>query len=964
MSANVWTPVGPSCCYNGQLSGSGSAAVSGRCTAIVVDQSNTNIVYIGTATGGVWRSEDGGRNWTPIMDDQLTLTVGAMMFDPGNAARLYVATGEGNTAGETLPGVGLMVYTHPGSWELKGKAQLDGLHVAGIAIDSRTPGGNTIYLATSGGLMVGSNDGAAWSEAQVAASAGLSVSDVAFNPGANVASAIVYAAVRGDGVYKRVGPNPFQRLTHGGPTGLSNAAHIDRISLALCPGSPSTVYAVFSDNTGSIVGLYRSDNDGTDWTPLKRPTKDMRQGHYNLLLSVHPTEPKTLFFGEVRLWRSTDGGGDWDEVSDSKGDSPGIHPDQHAMAFGPQVDPKVPRHVWAGNDGGVWVSFDGGESFYSRNRGLQTFQFYSLAQQADEPNLLLAGAQDNGVQRFEGQPAWTLSAFGDGFFCAIDPVEKNRWYSSYVFLQDDKIRAIQRSDKAGKPGSWDYVVDRIRNTFPKDKEPFYVPFIIDPKDNKTLYLGSDRLWISKNYGGEWTAVRPAADKAVWQTGNDSSTVITAIAVNPDDPTMVYVGTYDGRVFLLLKQSDFIYTVTPLTGLPAGAYISDIAAPPSGGGPASKKAYVALGTPESYYGSIGNFPAGRIWLTDYNDVAKTFTCASLYKPQLDLTIGANAVPHAKNPVNAIVIDPAHPQTVFIGCNTGLFRTDDGGGSWAAYNQGLPNVAVSDMQFHAKSRLLRAATMGRSVWERAVDVVAPGPKVDLYIRDNLIDTGRGATPDSSPDPFSQGDTLTPLTGADIKIDTPFLGIGSFTKPASTIDYQDTGVADFVAFPQFGNDNFRKSVTSRVYSQIINRGPEKATGVKARAWYAPKVSGNYPDLPANFWTTFPNDGKTDPWVSLGAAFPVGDLSPGLAGVAMWEYKMPYTMSDPVGVLIVATCAEDPVNENGLAVGQIAKANKHISLREVGVNVATADIVVGILVVVGIAAIATGAILASQKA
>ena len=373
--------------------------------------------------------------------------------------------------------------------------------------------------------------------------------------------------------------------------------------------------------------------------------------------------------------------------------------------------------------------------------------------------------------------------------------------------------------------------------------------------------------------------------------------------------------------------------------------------------------MAVGTPESYYGAIGNFPAGRIWLTDYNDVSKTFTCTSLYKPALDLTIGANAVPHAKNPVNAIVIDPAHPQTVFIGCNIGLFRTDDGGGSWAAYNQGLPNVAISDMQFHAKSRLLRAATMGRSVWERAIDVVAPGPKVDLYIRDNLVNTGRGATSDSSPDPFSQGDTLTPLTGADIKIDTPFLGIGSFTKPASTIDYQDTGVADFVAFPQFGSDNFRKSVTSRVYSQIINRGPEKATGVKVRAWYAPKVGANYPDLPANFWTTFPNDGNTDPWISLGAAFPLSDLRPGLAGVAMWEYKMPSTMSDPVGVLVVATCTEDPVNENGVAVAQIAKTNKHISLREVGVNTAAADIVIGILVVVGIAAIATGAAIGATK-
>jgi len=962
VSTNVWTSAGPACVYNGQLTGRGSAAVSGRCTAIVVDQTNTSIVYVGTATGGIWRSEDQGRNWKPIMDDQLTLSVGAMMLDSSNPLRLYVATGEGNTAGETLPGVGLMIYTHNVGWELKGHAELDGTHITNIAIDTRPPGGYQIYLATNRGLKVSANDGGSWNELLVWGSLGMSVSDIAFNLGANPDSAIVYAALRGDGVYKKTGAAGFVRLARGGPTDLPNVANVDRISLTLCPGTPSTVYAVFASKTGEIIGLYRSDNDGVDWTALKRPAKDMRQGHYNLLLAAHPTDPKTIFFGETRLWRSIDGGQDWDEVSDSKGDSPGIHPDQHALAFGPQVDPKTPRHVWAGNDGGVWISFDGGESFFSRNRGLQTFQYYSLAQHADEPNLLLAGSQDNGVQRYEGQPAWTLTASGDGFYCAIDPVEKNRWYSSYVFLQDDKIKAIQRSEKTGKPGSWDYVVSHIRNTFAKDKEPFYVPFVMDPKDNKTLYLGSDRLWITKNYGDEWTAVRPAVDQEVWTTGDNNGMVITAIGVNPDDNTMIYVGTYDGRVFLLAKQSDFIYTVTPLPGLPAGAYIADIAVPPAGGGPATKKAYVALGMPESYYAVVGNFPTGRIWLTDV--VGGTRTWTSLYKAQLDIDFTPTIkVLHANNPVNAISIDPANPQTVYIGCNTGLFRTTDAGATWAAYNQGLPNVTIADLQFHGKKRLLRAATMGRGVWERSVDVAAPGPKVDLYIRDNFVDSGRDPTPKSTPDPLSPGDTLTWTSGADVKIDTPFLGIGSFATPASTVDYSATGDADIVAFPQFGSDNFRKSVTSRVYAQVMNRGPEKATAVKVRAWYTAKVGAGYPDLPKTFWSTFPNDGNTDPWVSFGAAYTLAELAPGLACVAKWEYKMPSAVGDPVGVLVVATCAEDPVNENSLVVEDIAKTNKHISLREVGVNVAAADIAIAILVVVGLAAVVTTVALATKK-
>src|SRR5262249_36049534 len=160
-----------------------------------------------------------------------------------------------------------------------------------------------------------------------------------------------------------------------------------------------------------------------------------------------------------------------------------------------------------------------------------------------------------------------------------------------------------------------------------------------------------------NYGDEWTAVRPAADQEVWTTGDNKGMVITAIGVNPDDDTMVYVGTYDGRVFLLAKQSDFIYTVTPLPGLPAGAYIADIAVPPSGGGPASQKAYVALGSPEAYWAAIGNFPTGRIWLTDVVGGARTWT--SLYKAQLDIDFTPTIkILHANNPVNAISIDPAN------------------------------------------------------------------------------------------------------------------------------------------------------------------------------------------------------------------------------------------------------------------------------------------------------------------
>jgi hypothetical protein len=186
-------------------------------------------------------------------DDQLTLSVGALMLDPLNPLRLYVAAGEGNSGGEILPGVGLMVYTHNVGWVLKGHANLDGSHITNIAIDTRPPGGYQIYIATNRGLKVSADDGGSWNELLVWGSLGLPVSDVAFNPGANPASAIAYAALQGYGVYKNTGGAGFVRLARGGPTCLPNVSNVHRISLALCPGAPSTVYAVFSSDKDEII---------------------------------------------------------------------------------------------------------------------------------------------------------------------------------------------------------------------------------------------------------------------------------------------------------------------------------------------------------------------------------------------------------------------------------------------------------------------------------------------------------------------------------------------------------------------------------------------------------------------------------------------------------------------------------------------------------------------------------------
>jgi len=963
MNASGWTPVGPSCMYNGQLSGSGTAPVSGRCTCIAIHPTDPNTVYAGTASGGVWKTTDAGLTWRPLMDDQICLGVGAMAFDPNNANRLYVGTGEGNAGGEILPGGGLLVYTASPTegWELRARADLVGKHIRGIAVNAATTP-YTIWVATDQGLMKSVDDGQHFAVVPIpsadnpANATDPSRTDLAFNGTDN----ILYTAVWGDGIYQSIGGAAFTRLPKG--PGALPAGTLGRIAIGMCKTKPQNLYASFADQTGGFVGIYKSTDKGANWTPcnLPQPAANLGQSHYNHYLSVDPVTSTTVFFGEIKLWRSTDAGQTWTASSDPHGDSPGTHSDQHCLAISDSDQTKV----WAGNDGGVWYSIDSGVSLYHRNRGLQTMQYYSLAQHPDDASILLAGAQDNGSQRYEGHPAWDLTTFGDGFFCAIDQTEPFRWYAAYVFLQGGKIKAIQRNEKSGRQDSWTQIVNGISNSFAPNTEPFYVPFVIDPANHQVLYLGTNMLYRSDHFGDNWQAIyTDPVTQVSWTTPTGKT--ITAIAVNPWDGTRVYVGTADGNVYALVRQADGSFNLTPLAGLPAGGYISDLAvAPPVPPATTSNLIYVALGSPELSNIPVPDIPAGRIFARDAvsDPNWRPLKAATLDRP----FAGGATIAHTSNPVNAIAVDPDNPKTVYIGCDSGVFRSPDQGATWALYSDNLPNVSIADLQFHRKAKLLRAATMGRSVWEIRTDTPAPPPpNATIYIRRNIIDVGRDPVPADAVDPLDPSNHITPFSGADIKIDTPHLFSSGFIVPPSFEVYGDnTSRADYISFPQLDTLNeFRKSKKSRVYAEVMNRGPADATNVVVRAFYASKTGGNYPALPGDFWSSFPD---TDPnqttWKKFGDKITLGTISPAQPKVAMWEFEMPSDTADPVGVLVVASSQEDPVPKTELNPQTLATTDRHAALRETSVNMSTAEVVATILIVVGVAGLITGVALAKK--
>jgi hypothetical protein len=334
--------------------------------------------------------------------------------------------------------------------------------------------------------------------------------------------------------------------------------------------------------------------------------------------------------------------------------------------------------------------------------------------------------------------------------------------------------------------------------------------------------------------------------------------------------------------------------------------------------------------------------------------------------LDLpAIQGIAVNHQANPVNAIALDPANPTHIYIGCEIGVFKSINEGVDWTPFRENLPNSAIADMQLHNEKRLLRVATIGRGVWERPLDPPPGAPQAGLYVRENLLDLGRRASLNVAvPNPFKPTEILQPHSSPDILVDTPFPVVGSFQTPKSTVDYTGGGAADYIGFVQMEQDSPRSRSQSRVYVEALNRGPDDANQVTVRVFFAAKSGDSFPNLPADFWTAFPDADPADTsvWKPLGPKQVIAKLRPAEPQVLRWDWDVPSSLEGTVGLLAVITGNEDPLAETRFDVGLIARENNHIALREVGVGISSVAIVISILSIIGLAVL-VGAAIASES-
>jgi photosystem II stability/assembly factor-like uncharacterized protein len=949
MSKAKWTPTGPACVLDVDLSGDatgGTGPCSGRVSAIAIDPAEPDkTIYVGSATGGVFKTIDGGLTWAPKMDTAEWLSIGAITV---NGGRIIVGTGEVNVAGgSTISGVGILVSSDGGDSWVKRPADdpsthtndFTGLNIIRVLVDPAAA--DHWFAVTTRGLFETSNAGSLWARVSILGLDDRNLSDAVVDT-TNPASPILYVAIRGSGIARRAGTAPFETMP-----GLP-ATNIGRIALAISSKQPGTLYAAFATTGSKLDGIYATDNGNAaiadvKWVKRGNIPDVAGQTDYNLVIATLSDNPQTVLFGESKLWRSTDGGRKWELAG--TGPNSGIHPDQHVLA----LHPTKPGTVWLGNDGGMWLSTDGGITWAHRNRGLQTLQLYSAAQHPQYESVMLAGTQDNGVVRYEGTGAWRESNGGDAFDTAIDTKDPRLWYYNYVW-GNGGFQPFFRSESAGAPGKWEVAAKNlIASDFPDLDNR--TKFIIDPAKPSTLYIGSTRLYQSVDSAKTWNPVKTGtgAGKADFKPGSGTGDRISAIAVAPN---IIYVGTADGHLWVLTLAGGVWSKDERTTGLPS-RYIGDIAVSPAD----PQKVYVAIGSPHGTPNvSIAD---GRLFKSSTG--GRNWDKLTPNFPTQVNPVGTGFVDRLRNPVNTIAIDPAHPDHIFVACDVGVFRSDDEGATWAWWNENLPNVSVSQLGIHGKQGLIRSATLGRGVWERSLDPAA-APDVDIYLRDNALDIGLQPT-QTGTDPFDPSRQAVWQDGLDLKVDTAGF-FGGFEKPASTTDYTPGGNIDFIGFDKMPHSNPRKGSNARVYLQVNNRGPKTAKLVKARLFWATKTGGVFPDLPADFWTAFEIGGDLSagsPWHSIAPAEVIDEVRPAEPGVFsfFWDtsglsnFLANVGLGPPVGVLAVVTCGDDPVNEAGVSIATIVPANKRILLKEMPVKASNAAIVIGIIAGLGLLAI-----------
>jgi len=706
-------------------------SIGGRCTDIAVPKGSKQTIYIGSATGGVWKTENSGVTWDPIFDEAPTLSIGDIAIAESDPGIVWVGTGEANIFRASIAGIGLYKSTDAGkTWQHMGLA---GTQTVGrIRIHPTNP--DIVYVAASGhewtynperGVFKTTDGGKTWQKV-LYINEKVGAIDLVMDPQKpDTLIASMWNRIRQrwsdpvpggeDGLFKTTdGGKTWKELTNG----LPDTQMTGRIGLDLCLSKPNVVYAYVDNHTAlrmpkpderdsygrlrtypDIVGaeVYRSDDQGESWTKVNPADRMFERfgGTYGWVfgqIRVDPSNENTVYLMGLGLSKSTDGGKSWTPLRYEN-----LHGDHHGL----WIDPSDSNYVINVNDGGANVSYDGGKTWRDFHKGIPATQFYNVAYDMKKPFTVYGSVQDSGTHRgvgvaplaaqepgrFRRGPSirWESAPGGEGTLIAIDPTDPNTEYASSFYGR------LERAEY--KDGAW-----TSKPIYPKpaEGEPEYrgqwlAGLALSPHNPQIIYHGFQYVFRSMNRGETWERISP--DLTAFDPQKQGKlpyaipfATITAIAESPFKFGLVYAGTDDGRVHV---TKDSGATWTEITaGLPYNKHVWTIAA--------SKYDQATV-----YITLIGrhddDFAPYVYKSTDYG---KTWANISGNIPG--------------GPTNVIREDPKKKDVLYVGTDYGVYVTTDGGKTWNCLGSGLPNAPVWDLQIHPRDNMLVIATNGRGMW----------------------------------------------------------------------------------------------------------------------------------------------------------------------------------------------------------------------------------------------------------
>ncbi len=693
----------------------GPSLTTGRVADVEIDPNNKSVWYVAVGSGGLWKTINRGNTWTPIFDDYPSYSHGAVVVDPRNSNIVWLGTGENTNNRSASYGDGVYKSIDAGqTWQRVGLEHSQ--HIQRILIDPRDS--DIVYVAAQGplwapgghrGLYKTTDGGRTWTRV-LHVSDETGITDVVFHP---QNPDVIYAAAyqRRRAVGQTIGGGPeagvfkstdagatWQRLEEGLPT-----VDKGRIALGVDPRNPERVYALVVAR-GDHGGFFRSEDGGATWTRTSEYAGGDPQYYGEIFVDLH--QPETIWVIEVRINRSVDGGRTFEPMNFP------IHVDHHEIVF----DESDAKHMWIGNDGGLYETWDGGDT-WRHFTNLPLSQFYRVSADNARPFYnVCGGTQDNGTHCGPSRTRntvgirtsdWIRVGGGDGFQAYYDPDMPNIVYRQsqngnlgrldLETGQSTDIRPIRPEPNGGPPASQE---DRGRWHWDS-------PLIVSPHADGRLYYAGNRLYRSDNRGDTWAPVSPDLTRQwdrdtipimgkVWEEDavslhlfTTTLSVITALDESPLLEGLLYVGTDDGLVQISEDAGANWRTIDHITGLPENNHVTDV--------------FVSRRDANTVFVTFNNWQRGdfRPHVVKSEDRGRTWTNITGNLPE-------------RSGAWSIVQDHVNPDLLFVGLEFGVWFTVDGGAYWTQLDGGIPVAQARDLHIQRRENDLVVGTFGRGAY----------------------------------------------------------------------------------------------------------------------------------------------------------------------------------------------------------------------------------------------------------